>query len=314
MDLRHLRYFVTLSETLHFGRAAEQLSVTQPTLSHQIRALEEHIGTKLFNRVGRRVQLAPAGEIFKQHAVRALSEMQCAADAIWGTSGKLKGRLSIGAFQSFNRNVLPPILAKFHIKFPGIHLVVRELQKKEIEQSVLNGELDIGIAYLPVLSPEIEVETLFDESYVLIVGKQHALYGRKKLSTALISEYPLVLVTREFPMRQLIDNVFGSLATKPKVVMEMNSTQARLETVARSDLATIMAKRRKTQSGGIHCISLVPAVTRTAGLMWRTGTRRSNAATEIAAMIRSACSERAADAPLYSQSDLAASRRAISFN
>lgn len=308
MDLRHLRYFVTLADTLHFGRAAEQLSVTQPTLSHQIHALEEQVGTRLFNRVGRKVQLAPAGEIFKLHAVRALNEMQCAVHAISDTSGQTKGKLSIGVFQSFNRHVLPPILARFHTLYPGIHVVVRELQKKEIEQSILNGDLDIGIAYLPAISQNIETESLFEESYVLIVGKQHALYGRKKLSISMVSEYPLVLVTREFPLRQLIDSVFGTLATKPKVVMEMNSTQAILETVARSDLATILAKRRKTNSG-IHCISLVPALTRTAAILWRRGTRRSGVATEICDMIKSACGAHAADEAICSGSDMVRLRK-----
>lgn len=308
MDLRHLRYFVTLADTLHFGRAAEQLSVTQPTLSHQIRTLEEQVGTRLFNRVGRRVQLAPEGEIFKQHAVRALHEMHCAVHAISHTSGQTKGKLSIGVFQSFNRHVLPPILARFHTKHPGIHLVVRELQKKEIEQSILNGDLDIGIAYLPAVSKNIETESLFEESYVLIVGKQHALYGRKKLSISLVSEYPLVLVTREFPLRQLIDSVFGTLATKPNVAMEMNSTQAILETVARSDLATILAKRRKTHSD-IHCISLVPALNRTAAILWRKGTRRSGVASEICDMIKSACGAHAAAEAIFSESDMARLRK-----
>lgn len=288
MELRHLRYFVTLAETLHFRRAAERLHVTQPTLSHQIRTLEGRIGTKLFDRIGHKVHLTPSGRIFREHAQRALKEVEAAATAIVELQGLLQGTLAMGVFQSFSSYLLPPVLREFHTKYPGIHVVVRQLPKREMEQCLLNGELDLGFAYAPTEAERVEAEELFDESVVLIVGKRHPLYGRKRIQTSSLHEHPLVLLTPEFPSRQMLDTLFSGMAHKPHIVMEINSNEAILETVRCSRLATILAARGPRAIRGLHCIDLEPAITRTAAIFWRRGGHRSTAALAIADLIRAA--------------------------
>ena len=292
MELRRLRYFVMLAEMLHFRQAAERLHITQPTLSHQIKTLEDEMGTSLFERVRHKVHLTAAGKIFREHAQRALKEVEAAATEISELEGLLQGNLAIGVFQSFNSYMLPPLMRKFHAKYPGIHVVTRQLPKREMEQCILNGELDLGLAYVPTMTEKIEAEELFDESYALIVGKRHPLYGRTRLQISALGRYPLILLTPEFPLRQVLDASFSLMTTKPQIIMEMNSNEAILETVRCTKLATIIGSRRPRAIPGLHCIELDPAITRTAAIFWRRGGHRSRAALVISDLIKAAYAQR----------------------
>ncbi|MCZ6770566.1 MAG: LysR family transcriptional regulator, partial [Proteobacteria bacterium] len=113
IKLRQLQYFLAVADSLHFSRAAEQLSATQPTLSHQIAQLESHLGAVLFDRVGKRVRLTEAGLVLRDFAVRALKELEAGCVALNELEGLLRGSLSIGSIQSFSRALLPPVLGAF---------------------------------------------------------------------------------------------------------------------------------------------------------------------------------------------------------
>src|ERR1700740_1207953 len=111
MELRHLRYFVALAEYLSFTRAAERVHVTQSTLSHQIRQLEEEIGHALFDRIGRRVLLTDAGETFLGYAAKALREVDQGLGELKRSAGELSGEVRIGATHTFNIGFVPECLA-----------------------------------------------------------------------------------------------------------------------------------------------------------------------------------------------------------
>lgn len=295
MELRRLYYYVTLAEMLHFRKAADRLHITQPTLSHQIKSLEDEIGTDLFERIRHKVHLTAAGKIFKEHAQRAIKEVEAAASEISELKGLLHGNLAIGVIQSFNSYTLPPLMRKFHAKYPGIHVVIRQLPKQEMEQCILNGELDLGIAYAPTTTENIEAEELFDESYALIVGKGHPLYGqyrRTRLQVSALGRYPLILLTPEFPLRQVLDASFSLITTKPQIIMEINSNEAILETVRCTEFATILGSRGPRAIRGLHCIELDPAITRTVAIFWRRGGHRSRAALVISDLIKAAYAQR----------------------
>ena len=288
MQLRPLRYFVTLSEVLHFRKAAERLHITQPTLSQQIKTLERDLKAELFERAGHKVQLTQAGKIFREHALRALKEIETASNEIAETDGVLRGSLAIGTYQSFNSYLLPPLLGHFHEMYPGIHVVTRQMPKRELEQCIVDGTLDFGVAYVPTITDKVEADELFDESYALVVGKRHALYRSTEVRISALDKHPLVLQTSEFPLRQLLDDWFRAANIEPRISIENNSIDGILETVRCTKLATIIASRKPSVIRGLHCIDLHPAITRTAALFWRRGGYRSKAALTMAALIRNA--------------------------
>src|SRR5689334_4811887 len=109
IELRHLRYFMAVAESAHFTRAAAKLHVTQPTLSHQIRQLEDQLNLALFDRVGRAVRLTPAGELLLPYARRAFRELEEAQTALGELNGMKCGRLRVGIVQTVNACVIPEI-------------------------------------------------------------------------------------------------------------------------------------------------------------------------------------------------------------
>jgi len=282
MELRHLRYFLAVADRLSFTRAADQLHVTQPTLSHQIKDLEKEIGSVLFDRVGRRVYLTPSGEIFREYAQKALKEINSATAAISELEGLMHGTLTVGVFESFSTSLLPPLLAKFSDLYPGVHVTVRQLPTGQLEEHLDKGNLNLGIAYSPPATDKIVAEKLFDEPLALVVGTKHPLAHKRKIHMAALDGEPLMLLTAEFPSRRLLESHFSSVGAKPRIVLEINSIHPTLATVSSTKLATILTKRMAKTVPGLHCVELVPTITRTVALFWR----RARA---MADLIKEAC-------------------------
>lgn len=291
MELRHLRYFVAVAKRLSFTHAASDLRISQPTLSQQIRQLEQGLGTTLFDRVGRTVRLTAGGRVFRQHAERALHEIASGTAALSELEGLVHGTLTIGVFQSFNSSLLPPILAEFCASHPGIRVRVRQLPTREMEERLLKGELDLGIAYIRPVPARIEAEKLFDEPMMLVVGDKHPFAKRRHVDAEQLSDQALVLLTPEFPSRQLVAQWFEAAACQPHVTIEVDSPDAILATVKCSMLATIQTGRVAAMVPGLRCIPLKPCITRTVAILWHSEGYRSAAARAVAAMIKRAYSQ-----------------------
>lgn len=289
MELRHLRYFLKIAATSSFTQAASALNITQPTLSHQIKQLEQEIGTPLFDRAGRTVQLTAQGTVFKTYAEGALREIEQGLNALSELEGLVRGTVTIGVFRSFSSSLLPPVLAQFSRDHPAVKISVRQVPHVEIERGLIEGGFDLAIAYTPVVSEKIIAEKIFTEPIALVVGKNHPLYQQQRISLARLNDEPLILLSSEFPLRQQIDRCFAARGIAPRIVMEMNSNEAILSTVRSSNLATICAARTLGDSSNLHAINLAdPELKRTTAILWRRDGHRSAAAAVIAQMIKDA--------------------------
>ena len=149
MEIRQLRYFLDIAQTEHLTQSAQNLFVTQSTLSHGLRQLEEELDTALFDRLGRGLKLSQAGAEFRAYATRALKEIEAGRMALADLSGLQSGRLTIGAIPTFLNTVLPATVAAFCESYPKVQLEVRDLRAGPIEDQLMSGALDLGIAFLP---------------------------------------------------------------------------------------------------------------------------------------------------------------------
>src|SRR5690349_5496512 len=136
IELRHLRYFLAAAEAAHFTNAAKLLPVTQPTLSHQIRQLEDQLGLPLFDRIKKQVRLTAAGELLLPHARRVLRELDEAQSALGELHGLRRGELKVGIVQTVNACVIPEIVGRFSAAHPGIRVLCSELSVEEIETGI----------------------------------------------------------------------------------------------------------------------------------------------------------------------------------
>jgi LysR family cyn operon transcriptional activator len=287
MELRHLRYFLSIVKIGSFTKASDELCITQPTLSHQIRQLEDQLGCELFDRSGRRVQLTNAGQIFAEYAHRAIKEVENGKAAIQEFQKLRLGSLSFGVISSFINSLLPPVLSRFQEKYPDILLTVLELPTGELERQVREGEIAFGLAYGPAVSTEnVQWETLFKEELALIVSPLHALAGLKSVSFQTIAQTPLALLTREYISRRIIDAAFMKSMSAPLVHIETNSIDAILQMVSNTQLATIQTPRLTQGNKHLITIPIKPAIVRSAGILTRRGVNLSPAATIVVEMLR----------------------------
>ncbi|MFW7348404.1 MAG: LysR family transcriptional regulator [Pigmentiphaga sp.] len=166
MELRHLRSFTYLAEILHFTRAAERVHVTQSTLSHQIKQLEDEVGCPLFDRCGKKVVLTEEGEFFLAYATRALREIDQGLSVLKHSGDEISGLVRIGTTHTFNLSFLPQCIGAFIADYPTVHISVIEDSANSIEAQLRSGTLDIGITYQPIDTAGLHFEALYDEQMV----------------------------------------------------------------------------------------------------------------------------------------------------
>lgn len=290
MELRHLHYFLKIAETSSFTQAAAALHVTQPTLSHQIKQLEQEIGTPLFDRIGRSIQITEAGRIFRNHAQRALHELESGLASLNELDGLMRGHLRIGVFRSFGNSLLPAVLADFHRAHPGVCLSMQQMSLADMETALSNGDIDFAITtYLPATLEKLVSEELFTEPLVLAVGQQHEFYGHAPIRLEALSGMPLILRPTGTPSRQLIEHCFAARGLAPRVVMEMGSGDATLATIRCSQLATICAGRALAGAQGLATVRIkAPELQRSGAILWHADRHRPTAAVILSQMAKRA--------------------------
>ena len=288
MELRHLRYFVALAEYLSFTRAAERVHVTQSTLSHQIRQLEEEVGQPLFDRIGKKVVTTEAGELFLGFAARALKEVDHGIAMLRPGNSKLTGQLRIAATHTFNIGLIPECVALFLARHPTVQVCVEELPAEKISGRLLAGELDLGIAYRPTSPSALWFEPLYDEEMVLVVSTSHPFAGRKRIRMVELHQQRLVLLPAYFATRGLLDDCFKASGAEPLVVAEMSAIAPMLGLVSRTAIASIVASNAVPDSmSGLEVIPIEsPTPIRTPGILWRLDAERSAATQFFAVIVR----------------------------
>jgi LysR family cyn operon transcriptional activator len=289
MELRHLRYFLAVADTRSFTRAAERLNVTQPTLSHQIKQLESRVGTILFERSTKEIELTAAGQLFKPYCERIIKEIESSALAISELEGLMRGTLRMAVFHSFSHSMLPPILCEFALRYPGVHVTARLVPRADMERDLLNAELDFAVAYIADDNDQIAADRLFDEELVLVVGSKHTHAGRQLMPMRELAKLPLVLLTPEFGARQFVDRFFAGNGLRPHVMLEMNAIEPILATIRNSGLASVLSAGAIVDTGGLQIVRLIePVPKRTVGILWRRNGHRSAAALRMAEIIKAA--------------------------
>lgn len=176
MELRHLHYFVTVAETLHFGRAAERLHISQPPLSRQIALLEQEVGVVLFERNRRNVKLSAAGERFLLDAKEILGSVERAKQNALTASQGASGSLSVGFMFAAAYSLVPPITLAYASRFPAVDLHLTESIPRLLMQDIRQSSTDVALMYPPDDDhPELETKTVFREPIVAALPAGHRL-------------------------------------------------------------------------------------------------------------------------------------------
>src|SRR2546421_10249043 len=193
MELRHLRYFVTVAEELHFGRAATRLSIVQPSLSQQIKQLENELGFPLLYRTKRSVELTDAGKVFLSEAKQVLAQVQEAKRAAQRAYRGEMGRLVVGYISSSASDLLPMMLRVYRERFPEVGAALRELTTQEQLRALEEEYIQVGLLRLPISAPLVHVEIVRREPIVCVLPEEHPLAVRERIAVSLLAQEPFVL-------------------------------------------------------------------------------------------------------------------------
>jgi len=194
MNLRELQYLVALADHRNFGRAAEACLISQPTLSTQIRKLEEELGVTLFERSPRNVMLTPAGQNAVARARRILGEVEEMKREARRQGRPEAGTISLGVFPTLGPYLLPHVMPRIRERFPELELRLVEEKSDPLLERLRDGKLDAAIAALPVHDASLQCELLFDEPFMLAVPRNHMLAARNTLEIGELAQQNLMLL------------------------------------------------------------------------------------------------------------------------
>ena len=211
MELRQIRSFLSIAQTLHFGQTADLIHLSQPALSLQIRALEEEVGVRLLERDRRKTTLTAAGAAFRDDATAALLRIeQAVRSARMAADGKL-GLLRIGFISTAGNEMVPDIVRGFRESNPKVEFSLRNILTIDQIQMLDSGSLDIGFLRLPIGEhPELEVVAIHREPFVVVVPRSHKLAKRRKVRLRELSGQEFVMYERAYAPA-FYDLLFGML-------------------------------------------------------------------------------------------------------
>jgi len=291
MNLRDLRYLVALAEHRHFGRAAEASFVSQPTLSTQIKKLEDELGVALVERTPRKVLLTQVGREIAQRAREVLNEVEQIRAIARRTLDPESGTVRLGIFPTLGPYLLPHVVPKIRERFPRLELLLVEEKTEVVLRMLREGRLDAGVLALPIHDDQLHAEFLFEEPFLLAVPEHHALSKRKALKLDDLSDQSLLLLEDGHCLRDQALEVCHLAGASEKTGFRATSLETLRQMVAANVgitlLPTLAVQPPVAHSENVH---LVPfrgdAPSRRIAMIWRRSSAMSAFLTKLATTLR----------------------------
>ncbi len=261
---RPLQYLIAVAEHGSFTRAAEALYVSQPTLSQQIKQLEDSLTLPLLDRSGKTVRLTDAGETYVYHARRAWSELEAGTRAVQDVQNLSRGSLRIG-WTPITDFLTCSLLDQFIRKYPGISLTTLEMPADEIEMAVSDDLIDFGIVFSKPISIDqskpynIKSCVLFEEKLCLAIGNSHARAGQKeRISAKQLDRENMIMLNTDFVLRRKVDSYCTDNNISPNIAMETDSLSVIIEMVQSGALSTILPESIVYSQCGLYSLIAAP--------------------------------------------------------
>ncbi|WP_312793235.1 LysR family transcriptional regulator [Sphingobacterium sp.] len=228
MEIRHLIYFKTVAEELHFGRAADRLFMSQPPLSRQIKDLEDELGVILFFRTNKRVELTEAGKYFLEEVIEILQNIEHSKTITKQIHNNISGEFKLGYISSTPKQMLAIVLKQIQQKFPYLRVSLFETSTQKQKLALESGKLDLGIMRAPVYSNELISTSLFEDPMVIVGPYQTEFEGINFFNESFIS------FNQKYASEyhRLVINTCNRMGFEPKIVHQSNSMSSILELVS----------------------------------------------------------------------------------
>jgi DNA-binding transcriptional LysR family regulator len=280
MQLQQLAYFVAVAETRHFTQAAERMRVAQPSLSKQIKALEDELGARLFSRARGNVALTPAGEALLPLARRMLADAETARQEVAELAGLRRGRVRLGATPSLCAGLLADALARFHRDYPGIRLHVEEGGSRDLVRALARGQIDLSLIIMPLQhdDPSLVTEEILHENLV-VVSPSHEQSRRPYMRIEELRGRAMVMFRRGYDLREATLSACRQAGFEPRFAVEGGEMDAVLRFVEAGLGVAVVPSMVLDGRPGLSGIPLAPpGLTRTIALAHRKDVEPTRAA------------------------------------
>jgi DNA-binding transcriptional LysR family regulator len=223
MDTQALAAFLHIADSGSFSAAATALHVSQPAISKRIAALEQRVGRRLFDRIGRHVTLTEGGRTLLPYARRVLQDVEDGRRALSHLSGAVQGRLTIGTSHHIGLHRLPPVLKAYTHAYPGVDLDLHFMDSEVACQAVLAGRLELGVVTLPT-DPlaGLEAVAVWPDPLAVVVGPEHPLASRRTLRLTELAEFPAVLPDAATYTHRIVTAELARQGIAPRVRLATN--------------------------------------------------------------------------------------------
>ncbi|WP_457935589.1 hydrogen peroxide-inducible genes activator [Mesorhizobium sp. 10J20-29] len=290
MTVRQMQYFDALSQTLHFGRAAELSGVSQPALSAQIAELEERLGCRLFERGGRSVTMTDEARALQPRIERVLADIR----EIEATTRRgrlvMEGRFRLGIIPTIAPYLLPQVLPVLKVEFPGMRLELREAVTGSLVEDTASGRIDAFVAALPLDYPGLVAEGLFDDRFFLAVPADDPGFDSPPVPPESPALERLMLLEEGHCLREQALAVCGKVKPVAMASYGATSLTTLLQMVAHGLGVTLIPEMAMSASGGASGLKVVPFAdpmpSRSVCLAWRRNSARHEECMELARIIR----------------------------
>jgi LysR family hydrogen peroxide-inducible transcriptional activator len=290
LKLKDLRYLVAVADTRHFGQAAARCFVSQPTLSAQLKKLEDYLGVQLVERHPRRIALTEAGA---QVVARARRIIEASDEIVALTEHQrdpLAGRLRMALLPTIGPYLLPLVASRIRKKLPRVELLLYEYQTGPMLDHLHAGDIDLGILALPVPAEGLVERNLFDEPFVVAVPEHHALSSRRQLKTSDLDGETLLLLEDGHCLRDQALDVCSNSSAQEKQDFRATSLETLRQMVASGGGITLLPQLASTGAyGHARGVAIVPfakpAPVRHIGALWRKSSARTAAIAAVCDVI-----------------------------
>lgn len=273
LNLRQVRAFLAVARLGSFTRAAQELHLSQPALTVQIRQLEEEFGITLFDRNTRSVEITRAGLDLVQRLKRIQEDLEDVVAQTRDLAAGVRGTVRLACLQSFASTVLPRAVRQFRQQHPGIGFAIKDVSGNRILAMVRANEVDFGITEMPPDEPQIEFIALAQARLQVVLPPAHPLCSHVAVRLSDLVDVPLILMDRETSARRLVDRAFAMAGCSPRVSCEVVALATALAMVRLGDGVTVLpvAERDASMHSGVVIRPIDgPTISRWTGIVRRT--------------------------------------------
>jgi LysR family transcriptional regulator, hydrogen peroxide-inducible genes activator len=293
MNLKDLKYLVALADTGHFGKAAARTFVSQPTLSAQLKKLEEYLGVKLIERQPKNVQLTEVGKQVVVRARRMLDEGDSIVALARSNTDPLAGKLKVGLIPTIGPYLLPRIMTKIRKALPHLSLMLYEYQTEPLLKRLRDGEIDVGILALPISQDGMETQKLYEEAFTVAIPNNDALSEKSSIKPQDLKGHTLLLLEDGHCLRDQALEICSRVEVHEAEDFRATSLETlRQMVIAGLGITLLPESAVDAPFGSQRGLTIrhfaKPAPTRTVGAVWRKSSTRSAAISELCKIVHTA--------------------------